>query len=96
MDIVLKLAKRHFNYNCRGGFSCTCPGCAGPTRTRIAEMTSRIDQDDPRNRASQRTRRGATVASDCKRILTRRAKRKAERFAMKEAGSANRFATEVE
>ena len=89
MDTVHKIAGRHFNYHCKGGFSCTCPGCAGPTRTRIAEMTSRVDRQDPynrkRNRASERTRNDARRASAIKRSLMRRAKRKEARFAMKEA-----------
>lgn len=84
MDAVLKIAKRHFNYNCKGGFSCTCPGCAGPVRTRIAEMVTYIDQDQDRNRANQRSRQKARRVSKDKRLLMRRAKRKEARFAMKE------------
>jgi len=89
MDMIHKIAGRHFNYNCKGGFSCTCPGCAGPTRTRIAEMVSRITRDDPayrdQNRASARTRNDARRASSIKKSLMRRAKRKESRFAMEEA-----------
>jgi hypothetical protein len=89
MDTVNKIAGRHFNYHCKGGFSCTCPGCAGPTRTRIAEMTSRVDRQDSHgrkhNRADQRNRNDARRASAIKHSLTRRAKRKESRFAMKEA-----------
>jgi len=89
MDTVLKIANRHFNYHCKGGFSCTCPGCAGPTRTRIAEMVSYVDRTDPRNRemnrSDQRSHQGARKASATKRVLMRRAKRKEAEFAMKEA-----------
>lgn len=85
MDNVLKIAGRHFNYNCKGGFSCTCPGCAGPLRTRIAEMISHIDRDDDRNRAGRRSHTRARIVSSDKRALMRRAKRKDSRFAMKEA-----------
>jgi hypothetical protein len=89
MDVINKIAGRHFNYHCKGGFSCTCPGCAGPTRTRIAEMISRVDRQDSHNRehnrADLRTRNDARRASKIKSSLIRRAKRKVERFAMKEA-----------
>lgn len=98
MDTVLKIARRHFNYNCKGGFSCTCPGCAGPTRTRIAEMTSHIDRDssyDNVNRSDQRSHQEAKKVSRFKRLLMRRAKRKEARFAMKEALSANSEPSEV-
>ncbi len=91
MDTVNKIAGRHFNYNCKGGFSCTCPGCAGPLRTRIAEMVTYIDKSDPfnreRNRADQRSRNRARTVSRDKRLLMRRAKRKEARFAMEEACS---------
>lgn len=85
MDTVLKIARRHFNYNCKGGFSCTCPGCAGPVRTRIAEMVTYIDQDQDRNRSDQRSRQKARRVSRDKKLLMRRAKRKESRFAMREA-----------
>lgn len=85
----MRLAGRHFNYNCRGGFSCTCPGCAGPTRTRIAEMILFIDRDEKfssaKNRSSMRSHNRAKSVSRNKRSLLRRAKRKVERFMMSEA-----------
>lgn len=89
MDTINKIAGRHFNYNCKGGFSCTCPGCAGPTRTRIAEMVTHIDRTDPtnreQNRSDQRSHSRAKTVSRDKRSLMRRAKRKESRFAMTEA-----------
>jgi hypothetical protein len=91
MDDINKIAGRHFNYHCKGGFSCTCPGCAGPLRTRIAEMISRVDRQDShnrsKNRADLRTRNDARRASKIKRSLTRRAKRKVARFVAKEVAS---------
>ena len=88
MDAVNKIAGRHFNYNCKGGFSCTCPGCAGPTRTRIAEMVSHIDTEteyvSEKNRADQRSHPEAKKVSRHKRLLMRRAKRNVARFVMKE------------
>lgn len=83
MDTINKIAGRHFNYNCKGGFSCTCPGCAGPTRTRIAEMTAYIDPEH--SRSSDRSHSRAKTVSRDKRKLLRRAKRKEAAFAMDEA-----------
>ena len=88
MDMIHKIAGRHFNYNCKGGFSCTCPGCAGPTRTRIAEMVAYVDRDSDYkdvNRSDQRGHTAAKKVSRIKKSLMRRAKRKESRFAMEEA-----------
>lgn len=88
MDMIHKIAGRHFNYNCKGGFSCTCPGCAGPTRTRIAEMVSLVDRDGfykDINRSDQRSHTASKKVRRIKQSLMRRAKRKESRFAMEEA-----------
>jgi hypothetical protein len=88
MDMIHKIAGRHFNYNCKGGFSCTCPGCAGPTRTRIAEMVALVDREGyykDVNRSDQRSATASRKVSRIKRALMRRAKRKESRFAMEEA-----------
>lgn len=63
MDILHKIAGRHFNYYCKGGFSCTCPGCTGLTRIWISETVSRIDKQNhinhESNRVSERNRNRA-------------------------------------